>query len=356
MTRDEGFSLVEVVVATALTMSVTSAVVSLAMPAGKSSPALSESVDLQQRTRVVENILFQDLSRAGAGFAAAPQLGALVESFAPVVPRRIGLVQADAVAIARADAITVRYVPDALTQTSVSTFALSPLASITTAPGPGCPATALCGLSVGSDVFLFDVLGHANTFTVQQVQGPTGILAAHDASGVHSYQPGDAFAEAISRTYYLDPAQRQLRQYDGYHSDVPVVDGVVGLMFSYFGDASPPLAPQPSLGTANCLYDAAGQLDAALVVLPSNGQALVPLPLSMFSDGPWCGTGSSRFDADLLRVRLIHVSLRVEAAQSSFRAQGPAFLHPGQATDSWRAIPDMRLSFDVTPRNLNLKR
>lgn len=143
---------------------------------------------------------------------------------------------------------------------------------------------------------------------------------------------------------------------DGYQSDVPVVDGVVGLTFSYFGDPNPPLAPQPPLGTANCLYDTAGHLDPVLSVLPSAGQALVALPLSMFTDGPWCGTGGARFDADLLRVRSIHVSLRVEASQSSFRAQGPEFAHPGQATDAWRALPDARVSFDVAPRNLNLKR
>ena len=39
MTQDAGFSLVEVVMATALTMSVTGAVVSLATPAGRLSPA-----------------------------------------------------------------------------------------------------------------------------------------------------------------------------------------------------------------------------------------------------------------------------------------------------------------------------
>src|SRR5262245_20721909 len=98
MTRDEGFSLVEVVIATALTMSVTSAVVSLATPAGRMSPTLPEAVDLQQRARVAENIHFQDLSRTGAGLSAGPRVGALIESFAPVVPRRMGLSQADSLA------------------------------------------------------------------------------------------------------------------------------------------------------------------------------------------------------------------------------------------------------------------
>ena len=44
MKQDAGFSLVEVIVATALTMSVTGAVVSLATPGGKSLPVLPEAV------------------------------------------------------------------------------------------------------------------------------------------------------------------------------------------------------------------------------------------------------------------------------------------------------------------------
>jgi hypothetical protein len=50
------------------------------------------------------------------------------------------------------------------------------------------------------------------------------------------------------------------------------------------------------------------------------------------------------------------VNVRVEATQSSFRAQGADFAHPGLSTDAWRALPDVRLSIDVAPRNLNLRR
>lgn len=356
MTRDAGFSLVEVVMATALTMSVTGAVVSLATPAGKLSPALPEAIDLQQRARVVENVLVQDLARAGAGMSAGPRPGALVESFAPVVPRRMGLLQPDQYTAARADAITIRYVPDTVAQTTVGAFTASSPSNLTTLQTAGCPSAPLCGLAVGSDLFVFDDLGHANTFTVQQIQTSNGVLDAHDVSSPHQFQPGDAAAEAVSRTYYLDAAQRQLRQYDGNQSDAPVVDGVVGVTFSYFGDPNPPTAPQPALGVANCLYDAAGRLDPSLTVLPSSGAALVALPLSMFADGPWCGTGGARFDADLLRVRSIRVNVRVEATQPSFRGQGADFAHPGLATDAWRALPDLRLSFDVAPRNMNLRR
>jgi hypothetical protein len=354
MTRDAGFSLVEVIVATALTMSLAGVVVSLATPGTTASPVLPEAIDLQQRARVAADVLAEDLSKAGAGLSAGPELGPLVDFFAPVVPRRMGMTQPDAFTVARPDAITIRYVPDSHAQTTVSAFAFAPSVVATLIQSPGCPAQSSCGFSAGADVFVFDRLGQAETFSIQQVQSGIAVLQPHDATGF-PFQPGASIAEAMSRTYYFDSAQRQLRVYDGSQTDAPVVDGVVGMSFSYFGDPNPPLAPRPSLGSANCLYDASGALDPSLVTLPGSGGALEPLPLSMLTDGPWCGTGAARFDADLLRVREIRVSLRLEA-QASFRAAGPAFAHPGTATAAPRALPDVQLSFDVTPRNMNLRR
>ena len=99
-----------------------------------------------------------------------------------------------------------------------------------------------------------------------------------------------------------------------------------------------------------------GRLDPALAALPNSGTSLVPLPLSMFTDGPWCGSGGARFDADLLRIRLIKVTLRVEATEDAFRGQGAAFAHPGTASAARHMLADASLTFDVTPRNLNLTR
>jgi hypothetical protein len=31
----------------------------------------------------------------------------------------------------------------------------------------------------------------------------------------------------------------------------------------------------------------------------------------MFQDGPWCGSGDNEFDADLLRIRKVRVTLRM---------------------------------------------
>jgi hypothetical protein len=84
--------------------------------------------------------------------------------------------------------------------------------------------------------------------------------------------------------------------------------------------------------------------------------SLVPLPVAMFADGPWCGSGSSQFDADLLRVRTVRVSLRVQAVSAAFRGVGPAFVRPGSSRGGYRMLPDGVFTFDVSPANLALGR
>ncbi len=356
MKHDAGFTLVEVIVATALTMTLTGVVVSLVAPGSSAGPMLPEAIDQAQRMRVANDALFRDLSQAGAGLSSGPHVGPLIRFFAPIVPRRMGASGADSFNTARTDAVTVRYVPDTLAQTTVNTFFLTSPTQANITTNSACGAAPFCGMAVGDDAFIFDRDGQVDTVTLRQVQGSVGIVQIHDAPATFNYQPGASLAQAVSRTYYLDAAQRQLRMYDGDQSDVPVVDGVVGMSLTYFGDPNPPRAPQPQLGAANCLYDAMGRLDPALATLPNSGTSLVPLPLSMFADGPWCGSGGARFDADLLRIRLIKVTLRVEATDDAFRGQGVAFAHPGTASAVRHMLADASLTFDVTPRNLNLTR
>ena len=157
---------------------------------------------------------------------------------------------------------------------------------------------------------------------------------------------------AETHVYWFDQAAHQLRHYDGDLTDVPVVDNVVGVRFDYFGDPTPPSQPRPPAGVANCLYDAAGTRLPMPTLVPEGG-SLAALPAAMLADGPWCGEGLNRFDADLLRVRQVRVMLRVQASASSFRAAGPAFSVPGTATSALRTLPDLAITFDVTPRNFS---
>jgi hypothetical protein len=49
--------------------------------------------------------------------------------------------------------------------------------------------------------------------------------------------------------------------------------------------------------------------------------------------------------------------VRVQAANPAFRGSDAAlFMKPGKARGGDRYVPDYRLTFDITPRNLNLSR
>jgi hypothetical protein len=205
-------------------------------------------------------------------------------------------------------------------------------------------------------VIIFDTSGNFDTFTVTQVQDDAGHLQHRGQDMSIPYDTGANVTQIVTNTWYLDRSTNQLRQYDGLDTDVPVVDNVVDLRFDYFGDPNPPRQPKPPAGRANCLYDAVGNY-LPLPVLTANEGSLAALTADMLTDGPWCGGGSNMFDADLLRIRKVRVTLRVQAASAALRGTDPAlFMRPGSAPGGERHVPDYLTQFDVSPRNLNLAR
>jgi hypothetical protein len=293
---------------------------------------------------------------AGAGVFSGPMTGALTGAFAPIVPRRMGLQNADGYLVVRPDAITIAYVPSTYSQSATRAAMPHQSSELKVETLPNCPRhNQFCGFEEGMTVLIFDDEGHFDFFTLAQVQHDTGHVQRRQQSPSYGYQVGAVVTQAETRTYYYDAASLQLRQYDGYLTDVPVADNVVGVGFEYFGDPRPPMLPKPKQGTANCLYDAAGN-PVGLPTLVAQGGSLAPLPLSMLSDGPWCGDGHNRYDADLLRVRKVRVTMRVQASAAQFRGTGPEFESPGFNRSALRHLPDYTVRFEVSPRNMNLDR
>lgn len=91
-------------------------------------------------------------------------------------------------------------------------------------------------------------------------------------------------------------------------------------------------------------------------MLTTQGGSLAALPLSMLNDGPWCGAGSNRFDADLLRVKKVRVSLRVQAGNDMLRGTGSDYAVQGKTKNAARMLQDYGVRFEITPRNMNLGR
>jgi hypothetical protein len=287
-------TLAELLIAAALTLTVIAGVFTAVVPAQATFAAEQERTDLQQRLRVAVETLAHDV-RMAAG----------------VRPYRVGAIADDAAA-------GLYYRPDVITV-----------------------------------VFPVDAAG----------------MAIDDAS----------------RTYYIERmgAVWQLRQYDGKATTFPLLDDVVVLGFEYLGDTQPPqLVPDsdPDDMTVSVTYGPApppiavddpadmwgtGEncivriVDGAQVArLPAlAGTAPVSLTPAVLTDGPWCPDPAhpARFDADLLRVRLVRVRLRLQAP-ASFR--GPStqlFMYPGRVADVRRHVPDHELRFDVMVRNWNVR-
>ncbi len=363
---DAGYTILELLVSTAIMVTVTGAIFGLMNPAEGNAQAQPEVADMQQRMRVGSDTLSKELMMAGAGPYQGPITGSLVNFFAPILPRRVGSLNPDPTTgpgSFKSDVITLAYIPNSYSQTTISQ-AMPPQSAETKTTGqPNCPSDknsdkpSLCGFSEGKHVIIFDTSGNWDMFLITQVQDDAVHLQHRGDDLNYKYEAGASITEITDYTYYLDRNTNQLRRYDGYALDEPLVDNVVDLRFDYFGDPNPPTQPKPlTLGVANCLYDAAGNY-VGLPVLEATEGSLAQLKPEILTDGPYCGSGDSAFDVDLLRIRKVRVTVRVQAANPAFRGSDAAlFMKPGKARGGDRYVPDYRLTFDITPRNLNLSR
>jgi type II secretory pathway pseudopilin PulG len=386
-----GFTLVEMLVATAIMMVVVAGVFAALNPSQGSYQTQPEVSDMQQRLRVAVDSLSKDLLMAGAGTYSGTLLGALDNYFAPVTPYRLGGTSPDAAGTFRSDAITLIYVETSAAQTTISDPMPQPSAELKVNAQAGCPSgDLLCGFREGMMVIIFDDSGSWDPFTITQVQGPALHLQHRGQVFSKAYPAGSYIAQIGFHVYYLladDSTETyELRHFDGFQTDQAVADNVVALNFQYFGDPQPPAlkkpvtdptgpwttygAKPPALGVdnsfddypagENCVFKVeGGQQVSRLPVLAAGSNGLVALTPAMLTDGPWCPSSdvASRYDADLLRIREIRVTLRVQEAAK--RLRGPAgvlFAHGGTSSGGDRYVPDQQVQFDITPRNMNLGR
>lgn len=361
--RDAGFSLVELLLSTAIMLVVTGAVFSIVNPAHDTSRVQPEMADMQQRMRVGADMLYKDLVMAGAGVYQGASSGSLMKYFAPILPYRTGRVDPDPAkgVFFRPDAISMVYVPNTAAQTTIRDRMPLPSSEIKVNQQPNCPqGDPLCGFKDDMSLLIFDDSGTWDSFEVTNVQTDALHLQHRGQDFNKAYEAGANIVQADWHTYYFDAANNQLRHYDGLQTDTPLVDNVVGLRFTYFGTPDPPTEPKPVIGTENCVIDTAGK--PKLAVLPSDSQSLVELDPAILTDGgvgavAWCGANSNVFDPDLYRVRKVRVSLRVQVGPVSLRGSSTMlFRNPGVASVGDRYVPDYEMVFDVTPRNLNLTR
>jgi Tfp pilus assembly protein PilW len=348
-----GFSLVEMLVSVGIMLAVTAGVFTVVNPARGTFQAQPELADMQQRLRVIADSLFKDLVGAGAD----------IHFFAPVLPMRRGLVNADPPGIFKASTITLLSVQTPAAQTSTSQGMAGPSSDLSVNAEPGCPPTdRLCGFSAGMNAVIYDDTGAYDTFTIAAVDSATLTIVRTPAPLSKAYEAGARVTQAASVTYWLNAPANQLMRYDGVRSDAAAADNVVAVNFEYYGEPQPPSLKNPGTDESvtygppppeidrtagpfwpageSCTIQLAGEEQTPRLAVLGSGTTLVKLDPAMLTDGPWCPdpANPNRWDADLLRIRKIFVTIRVRSVFTTLR------------------LPDQEIRFEVAPRNLNLER
>jgi hypothetical protein len=353
-----------------------------------------EVADMQQRLRVGEDRIYSRLLMAGAGTYSGSAVGALNSFFAPVLPYRSGSLNSDPGrgVFFRSDAISMFHVPTTASQCTIRDRMPQPSAEVKVNAQPGCPENdQLCGFKEGMRALIFDDTGSYDLFTITAVQESALHLQHNRDEFSKAYEAGAHITQVETDTFYLDVDQAarryQLMHYDGAFTDSPLIDDVVALQFEYLGDATPPVlrvpvtdpvgpwttyGPKPPAqgvdnasdswpAGQNCVFTVDQTSGAQVPRLSQLGPvgALVPLTQAQLTDGPWCpdGNAPNRYDADLLRVRQVRVTLRVQTGVLALRGPaGSLFTYPGLGKAGDRLVPDQEVRIDVVPRNLSLGR
>lgn len=395
-----GFTIVELLIASAIMLVVMGAVFSLVDPGQATYRTQPEVSEMQQNLRIAQNALYQDLAQAGAGPYLGSNAGSLLQYFSPLLPYRAEIQDPKAGVVYRENALTVMYVPQTTAQIRIQSEMPASSAVIDVTPEAGCPVgDALCSFDVGMRAVIFDISGGAyDVFTITQVlNSPTRIQ--HNLDKFSTPYPKDSVVTQIaSNTYYLlanaATGTSQLMFSTGLvltngQTALPLVDNVVDLRFVYYGDPKGPVLLKPVTGAIvpgayttygpkppalgvdntadpypageNCVFkiDAASGRQVSRLPDLSSAPGLVPVTAAMLQDGPWCPntTDANRFDADMLRVRRVEARLRVQVASAALRGPaGTLFRYGGTSSGGARFVPDQELRFDVTPRNMNLGR
>lgn len=291
-----GFSLIELIISTAIAMAVLGAAFQLMNQAHAAFYSEPEAADASQKARMVVDSMTRDLIAAGA--LLSPRVPRLA-------PFRRGVLGPDPPGSFYDDRVSVVYALPRAATTVVNGVA-DQWNQLLVADQSGCPpGNPLCGFRVDDLAIVFDETGAHDLFRIIRIEpGPPASLVGN-VSLSKLYGPGASVTVAVSATYWLDVDRATgagiVRKYDGDRTDAPLVDDVGGLAFEYFGDG--------------------GKIDAARL-----------------RDGPWLpdAVSANRYDSDLLVVRRIRATVRLRSARRLLAA-------PGFET----------VRFDVAPRNVN---
>jgi hypothetical protein len=286
--------------------------------------------DEQQRLRAAVEQIGSWLASAGQGLGGiGPNDGTLL---VPVLyPQlRVGA-GADPDTSAFTDRLTVVSGRDPPARARLGVSMASPDAPVLLA---SCaPGRSACGFSADDAVLIADDRAQGEWFVVS-VAAARGLRPSPGGlATTYSPDQGTMLAAIDVRAIVHDGSRRQLRLV-APGIGLPLVDGVAALTVRWFGDPQPPRGPRPPPGQSNCVVDSSGS--SRMVVGSTTDGPWMELRPAELTDGPWCGIAPWRFDADLLRVRMLRVSIRLDPVGLAGPGGGGGF----------------GVQFDIAPRNL----
>ena len=336
--------MIELIVASALLILLSALTCSVLLDARTAIDVSGEKADLQQRARAgLEAIAFA-VRDAGAGSERLAHAGPLIRWLPPIWPGRRDRTDPNR-------ALTTMHVLPHVLPATLAFDVPADATALDFERTGGC--TLPCGFFDRMTVLVLDGQGNFDLFLLLTTDGAFATVRRLTGGTSSSYSRGVTVLPVELRTTYWNAAARELRIDDGDRSDFPVVNEVVDLSFEYFGDPLPPAEPRPPPGVENCLYDSAGAPRPGLQALERAGGTMSLLSPAIFEDGPWCGSGSEPFDADLLRIRSLRLILKLQAGNPLYRGvDSRFFVNPGMATDPSRTVRDFVIDTSFTPRNL----
>ncbi len=343
--RCGGAALLDLLVATGVALAVLAVVSASLPPVLDVVRAVPEATDLQQRARATEVILGGLLRNAGAG-ADLLGVGPLSRAVPGVIPRRV-LGSADPAGTAWADRLSLLRAEVRAAQAPVAAAVPAGSDSVPLIWHPACGMHVSCGFRRG-DVVL--VSARSGAMTIASLADVTGLVLTLAAPTDQTLDLPATAAVVRVHTLSLDPGRRQLRLADTAAPAQPLTDEVVGFAVRYYGSPAAPRWPAIA-GAETCTVAADGTPR-----LPRLGPVPGPpveLSVAELADGPWCGSGAWRFDADLMRIRAARFAIRLQAGSAGVRGVAPQwFARPGLARRPGEEVRDVQLDTFITIPNL----
>lgn len=386
--RDAGFTLAELLMASAVMIVIAGAALALVAPLRALFDSASGSADVSQRLRVGAATLTSDLAKAGSGLVVLDEHGGFGSLLPALLPDELPPVGAAPRPVAwSGSTITLLHVPLSAAQATLASVVTGAFDPLPLAPTPFCAAAlAACGFAAGDPVVVFDGTGAWDIVLVSGIADANRSLLHASSPLTRPYDAGAIVARVARRTYTLreEPAlgSATLVRDEGSGVAQPMFDHVVSFAVEWFADADPPVVravdedgwswttygpPPPPVGEEaggwpegeNCAFarSADGEAEPRLAALDTR-PVLVRLTANQLTDGPWCPDplAPARYDADLLRIRQVVVDLRVQVASATLRGPAGALFGRGGTGRGRVLVPDRQVRFAVAPRSLARER